>query len=139
SINLARLIDDPFTAGARLDEARLEAQTTTAVRFLDNAIDISNYPLPAQRHEAKAKRRIGLGVTGLADALIMAGVRYGTPAAAALARRWMAAIERAAYLASTELAREKGTFPLYDPDRFLAASHVRRLPEDVRTAIAQHG
>ena len=139
SINLARLIDKPFAVDARLDEARLEALTATAVRFLDNAIDISNYPLAAQQQEAKAKRRIGLGVTGLADALILAGVRYGTPEAAALAGRWMAIIERAAYLASAELAREKGAFPLYDAERFLAAPHVQRLPEDVRSAIAQHG
>ena len=139
SINLARLIDKPFTAEARLDEARLEALTATAVRFLDNAIDISNYPLPAQKHEAKTKRRIGLGVTGLADALILAGVHYGTPEAVALAERWMAVIERAAYLASADLARQKGAFPLYDAARFLAAPHVERLPEEVRAAIARHG
>ncbi len=139
SINLARLVDRPFTAEARLDEARLEALAAMAVRFLDNAIDASNYPLDAQRAEAKAKRRIGLGVTGLADALILCGVRYGTPEAAALAKRWMAVIERAACLASTELAAEKGTFPLYDADRFLAAPGVQRLPEDVRAAIARHG
>jgi ribonucleoside-diphosphate reductase alpha chain len=139
SINLARLIDNPFTSQARLDQARLEQLTATAVRFLDNAIDISNYPLEAQRREAQAKRRIGLGVTGLADALILCGVRYGTPEAAVLAKRWMAAIERAAYRASAELAAEKGTFPLYDADRFLAAPNVRRLPDDVRAAIARHG
>jgi ribonucleoside-diphosphate reductase alpha chain len=139
SINLARLVDDPLAPNARLDEARLEALAGTAVRFLDNAIDISNYPLEAQRQEAKAKRRIGLGVTGLADALILLGVRYGTPEAAALARRWMAVIERAVYLASAGLAAEKGAFPLYDRDRFLAAPNVRRLPEDVRAAIARHG
>src|SRR4029079_8775366 len=107
--------------------------------FPDNAIEVSNYPLPAQRKEAKAKRRIGLGVTGLADALILCGVRYGTPEAVALAERWMAAIERAAYLASAELAREKGSFPLYDQERFLASAPVQRLPEDVRAAIARHG
>ena len=139
SINLARLVDKPFAADAHLDEARLEALTATAVRFLDNAIDVSNYPLASQKQEAQAKRRIGLGVTGLADALILVGVRYGTPEAAALAGKWMAAIERAAYLASAELAREKGAFPLYDAERFLAAPHVQRLPEDVRAAIAQHG
>jgi ribonucleoside-diphosphate reductase alpha chain len=139
SINLARLIEAPFTSEARLDEARLEALAAAAVRFLDNAIDVSNYPLDAQRREAKAKRRIGLGVTGLADALILCGVRYGTPEAAALARRWMATIERAAYLASAGLAAEKGAFPLYDAGRFLAAPNVRRLPEEVRAAIAQHG
>src|SRR5262245_17754093 len=139
SINLARLVDKPFTADARLDVKRLEARTATAVRFLDNVIDISNYPLPAQKKEAMAKRRIGLGVTGLADALILAGVRYGTPEAGALAESWMAAIERAAYLASAELAREKGAFPLYDAERFLASAHVQRLPEEVRTAIGRHG
>ncbi|HXE85540.1 MAG TPA: adenosylcobalamin-dependent ribonucleoside-diphosphate reductase, partial [Hyphomicrobiaceae bacterium] len=139
SINLARLIEAPFTSEARLDEARLEALAATAVRFLDNAIDVSNYPLDEQRREAKAKRRIGLGVTGLADALILCGVRYGTPEAAALARRWMATIERAAYLASAGLAAEKGAFPLYDAERFLAAPNVRRLPEEVLAAIAQHG
>jgi ribonucleoside-diphosphate reductase alpha chain len=139
SINLARLVDNPFTSKAQLDEARLGALTATAVRFLDNAIDVSNYPLDAQRQEAKAKRRIGLGVTGLADALILCGVRYGTPEAAALAKRWMAGIERAAYLASTQLALKKGAFPLYDAERFLAAPGVRRLPEDVRAAIARHG
>jgi ribonucleoside-diphosphate reductase alpha chain len=139
SINLARLIDAPFTPEARLDEGRLAALTATAVRFLDNAIDISNYPLAAQRQEAQAKRRIGLGVTGLADALILIGVRYGTPEAAALARRWMAAIERAAYLASAGIAAEKGAFPLCDRQSFLAAPNVARLPEDVRGAIARHG
>jgi ribonucleoside-diphosphate reductase alpha chain len=139
SINLARLIEAPFTPQARLDEARLEALAATAVRFLDDAIDVSNYPLDAQRREAMAKRRIGLGVTGLADALILCGVRYGTAQAAALARRWMATIERAAYLASTEIAREKGAFPLYDAERFLAAPNVQHLPEEVRAAIAAHG
>ena len=118
SINLARLIDKPFTAEARLDTARLEALAATAVRFLDDVIDISNYPLPAQRTEAKAKRRIGLGVTGLADALILAGARYGSPQSLALAKSWMAAIEAAAYAASAELAREKGAFPLYDARAF---------------------
>jgi len=139
SINLARLIDKPFEPDAGLDTTRLEALTATAVRFLDNAIDVSNYPLSAQRQEAKAKRRIGLGVTGLADALILCGVRYGTPQAIALAEDWMATIQTAAYRASAELAREKGAFPLFDAEKFLAAPNVRRLPEDVRTAIAAHG
>jgi ribonucleoside-diphosphate reductase alpha chain len=139
SINLARLVDNPFTSEARLDEARLETLAAAAVRFLDNAIDVSNYPLDAQRQEAKAKRRIGLGVTGLADALILCGVRYGTAEAAALARRWMARIEHAAYLASSGLAAEKGAFPLYDREGLLAAPSIRRLPDDVRAAIAQHG
>ena len=110
-----------------------------AVRFLDNIVDVSGYPLPAQRAEAIAKRRIGLGVTGLADALIAVGARYGTPEAERLAQSWMSAIENAAYLASTELAAEKGAFPLYDAERFLASPNVARLPQHVRDAIAHHG
>ncbi|HWB43923.1 MAG TPA: adenosylcobalamin-dependent ribonucleoside-diphosphate reductase [Hyphomicrobiaceae bacterium] len=139
SINLARLVEKPFTSEARIDTARLETLTATAVRFLDDAIDVSAYPLPAQKNEAKSKRRIGLGVTGLADALILCGIRYGSPQAVALAESWMASIQTAAYLASVALAQEKRAFPLYDADRFLAAPGVRRLPEHVRGEIARHG
>lgn len=139
SINLAQLVADPFSNGAALDLAKLEERVTTAVRFLDNVVDISGYPLPAQAREAKAKRRIGLGVTGLADALIAVGVRYGTPEAEALAGTWMAAIERAAYLASAALAAEKGAFPLFDAEKFLASPNVARLPADIRDAIRRHG
>jgi ribonucleoside-diphosphate reductase alpha chain len=92
SINLARLVDRPFTACASLDMARLEKTVAVAVRLLDNIIDVSRYPLAAQAREAKAKRRIGLGVTGLADALIFIGVRYGSPKAIETAGRWMAAM-----------------------------------------------
>ena len=110
-----------------------------AVRFLDNVIDISNYPLEAQRKEALAKRRIGLGVTGLADALIFAGVRYGTPEAAELAGSWMSIIQNAAYAASAELAAEKGAFPLFDAKRFLDSPNVAALDAPVREAIRRHG
>ena len=113
SINLAQLIERPFTPGATLDRAKLEERVALAVRFLDNVIDISNYPLKPQRKEAKAKRRIGLGITGLADALIFCGKTYGSEEAAALAGSWMAAIQNAAYQASADLAAEKGAFPLY--------------------------
>ena len=139
SINLAELVTQPFQANAAIATAALEQRVTTAIRFLDNVIDVSGYPLPAQHHEAKSKRRIGLGVTGLADALIAHGVRYGSPEAEALAQSWMAVIERSAYLASAELAAEKGAFPLCDKKRFLASPNVARLPEDVREAIARNG
>ena len=139
SINLAQLVSAPFSDAAAIDAAALEDRVRVAVRFLDNVIDLSGYPLPAQVAEARAKRRIGLGVTGLADALIALGVRYGTPEAEALAETWMGAIERAAYLASAELAAEKGAFPLYDAERFLASPNVERLPPEVRDAIRQHG
>jgi len=139
SVNLSRLVLDPFTAAARLDEAALDELVGTAVRMLDNTIDVSGFPLDAQRQEAYAKRRIGLGVTGLADALIMCRETYGSDAAVALADRWTARINRAAYLASAALAAEKGAFPLYDRDAYLAGETVRGLDADVREAIAAHG
>lgn len=139
SINLARLIKRPFATDAELDEKRLGELVPLAVRFLDNAIDISSYPLAQQRDEAKAKRRIGLGVTGLADALIMCGIRYGSPEAIALTERWMSAIESSAYLGSAELAAERGPFPCFEAEPFLASPNVARLPESVRSAIARHG
>jgi ribonucleoside-diphosphate reductase alpha chain len=110
-----------------------------AVRMLDNAIEISRFALDAQRQEAKAKRRMGLGVTGLADALLMCGARYGGQRAIALAEEWMAALERSAYLASTELAAEKGAFPLYDEEKYLAGEHVAGLDDEVRAAIREKG
>jgi len=139
SINLARLINRPFEPGADLDVGRLEERVRIAVRLLDAIIDASNYPLEAQRKEAMAKRRIGLGITGLADALIFVGARYGSPRALSLAETWMAHVQRAAYLASAELAAEKGAFPLYDADKFLARPGVARLGTEVRQSIATHG
>ncbi len=139
SLNLSRLVLDPFTPAARLDEAALDDLVATAVRMLDNTVDVSGFPLPAQRQEALAKRRIGLGVTGLADALIMCRATYGSDEAVALADRWTARINWAAYLASAALAAEKGAFPLYDRDAYLAGETVRGLDADVRAAIAEHG
>ncbi len=139
SFNLARLVREPFTENARLDIERLREVVPLAVRMLDNAIDVSRFPLDAQAEEARAKRRIGLGVTGLADALIMCRARYGSDAAIRLAGEWMREIERAAYLASAELAAEKGAFPLYDADKYLAGEMIGKLDADVRAAIEKHG
>ena len=129
SINLTRLVRDPFTEKARLDMRALQQLVPVAVRMLDNVIDISNFPLDAQRHEATAKRRIGLGVTGLADALILCGLRYGSEEALAAVREWMAAIRRRAYLASTAIAAEKGAFPL---STRTSISPGRRSPRSMR-------
>ena len=139
SINLARLIQDPFTPKACLDESALGQLVTVAVRMLDNTIDVSGFPLEAQRQEALAKRRVGLGMTGLADALMMVGLRYGAPSAVATAGDWAHLIERAAYTASAELAAEKGAFPLYDREAYLAGETVRGLDPDIQALIAQHG
>ena len=139
SINLAALVQRPFEAEAALDREALEALVPVAVRMLDNAIDISRFPLPAQKREALAKRRIGLGVTGLADALALCGLRYGSPAAVAATGDWMRRIRRAAYLASSELAAEKGAFPLFDREAYLAGESVAALEPELRKAIAKNG
>ncbi|MBK8158460.1 MAG: adenosylcobalamin-dependent ribonucleoside-diphosphate reductase [Rhodospirillaceae bacterium] len=139
SVNLTTLISDPFTPDAKLDMAALDRLVRMSIRMMDNTIDVSNFPLEAQAAEAKAKRRIGLGVTGLADALIMCEARYGAPKAIKLTETWMAAIARSAYLASTELAQEKGAFPLFDREKFLASETVKTLDPDVQAAIAKHG
>jgi ribonucleoside-diphosphate reductase alpha chain len=139
SINLAALVRDPFTPRARLDHERLVAIATTAVRLLDNVIDLSRYPLPQQATRVRRARRIGLGVTGLADALMMLGLRYDSEAALAFAGAAMQAICHAAYRASTALAAEKGSFPDFRREPYLDAPFVRALPEDIRDTIARQG
>ena len=139
SINLARLVREPFTATAHVDASELGDLVRVAVRMLDNTIDASGFPLEEQRQEAMAKRRIGLGLTGLADALMMVGERYGSPEAAEVAEGWASIVNRVAYLASTALAAEKGAFPLFDRDAFLAGETVSGFDEAVRSAIAEHG
>ena len=139
SINLAKLVVNPFGSDAALDEGALNDLVATAVRMMDNVVDASNFPLEQQAQEAQAKRRIGLGVTGLADALLMVGLRYGSDEAAATAENWLKAIARAAYLASVELAKEKGAFPLFDAEKYLASGTMQAMDEDVRAAIAAHG
>jgi ribonucleoside-diphosphate reductase alpha chain len=139
SINLAKLVKEPFGGDAHVDLDELKALTRTAVRLMDNAIDISRFPLPEQRNEAKAKRRIGLGVTGLADALIFCRTRYGSPESIHLIETWLAALSHAAYAASVEIAREKGAFPLFDAKEYLARPHIQALPPEIRDGIAAHG
>ena len=139
SVNLARLVRDPFGAGAALDREALDDLVATAVRMMDNVVDASKFPLEAQAQEAVNKRRIGLGVTGLADALLMVGLRYGSDEAAAQTEAWLKQIARAAYLASVDLAKEKGPFPLFDSDAFLASGNMVGMDEDVRAAVAEHG
>src|SRR5579864_3163758 len=139
SLNLARFVESPFTDAARLDVDAVTALVPDIVRIMDNVIDISRFPLPQQQEEALKKRRVGLGVTGLADALILCGLRYGSPEAVAATEQWLAAIQHTAYLASAVLADEKGAFPLFDRDKFLAGETVAALDPDIRAAIAKNG
>jgi ribonucleoside-diphosphate reductase alpha chain len=139
SINLAKLVRQPFTDDAAVDMAEMERLVGSAVRMMDNAIDVSRFPLDAQAQEARAKRRIGLGVTGLANALILCKTRYGSPQSLELTRTWLAGVSHAAYRASVELAREKGAFPLYDMNPYLSGAHIQALPPDIYNGIAAHG
>lgn len=139
SINLAALVREPFTAAAYLDEEALDRLVGVAVRMMDNTIDASGFPLEAQHQEAVAKRRIGLGLTGLADALMMLGLRYGTPEAAEAAELWARKVNQAAYAASARLAAEKAPFPLFDRAAYLAGETVRELDAGVRALISEHG
>jgi len=139
SVNLARLVTEPFSDAAKLDGAALSKLVRTAIRMMDNTVDASQFPLEAQAREAAAKRRIGLGVTGLADALLMLGLRYGSDEAAAQTEAWLKLIARESYLASVDLAKEKGAFPLFDADPYLDSGTMRMMDDDVRDAIRETG
>ena len=139
SINLTRFIIDPFSEEARFDGEAFDGAVEAAVRMMDNVIDVSRFPLEEQRQEAIAKRRIGLGITGLADALIMMRARYGDEHSLDLAGTWLARLRRKAYLASIRLAREKGPFPLWDAEAWCSGASVAELDDDVREAARENG
>lgn len=139
SINLTRFVLSPFTPEARFDVEAVRETTRTAVRLLDNVIDVSRFPLPQQQEGARGSRRIGLGITGLADALVMLGLTYGEERALSLARDLMRSICHAAYRASIALAREKTSFPFFEREKYLGGDFIRQLPQDIRDGIARYG
>jgi len=139
SLNLTRFVQQPFTPQAQLDLPALQAAAGVAVRMLDNVTDASQFPLASQRRQALHTRRIGLGITGLGDALIMLGIRYGTPSSFATAAQVMRSLCHAAYRSSVQLAAEKGSFAAFDSERYLQGRFVQSLPEDIRAAIASTG
>lgn len=140
SINLCALVQQPFTAKAHLAYERLPELVANAVRMLDNVLDLSHWPLPQQRQEALRKRRIGLGFTGLGDALLMLGQSYGSERACQTAAQMAQTLRDAAYRASVQLAQEKGAFPLFQAEAYLSGtSFATRLPPELQTAIRQHG
>lgn len=139
SLNVTAFVLEPFTPGAHLDLERLRLTTRLAVRFLDNIIDITGFPLPEQGVLARATRRVGLGITGLADALAMLGQRYDSWTARGVAEEIMRTVCLAAYGASVDLARERGSFPALDREAYLASGFVQRLPAELRRAIGEHG
>ncbi len=140
SIDLTRYVRDAFTAQAAFDFARFAKTVAVSVRMLDNVLEATAWPLEQQHKEAMAKRRVGLGFTGLGDALIMLRLRYDTAEARAMASRIAEAMRDEAYRASVELARERGAFPLFNADLYLSGtSFATRLPEDIKAAIRKHG
>lgn len=139
SINLTRFISSPFSPRAELETDALMETVRVAVRLLDNVIDASRFPLPQQAECARGTRRIGLGITGLADALLMLGLPYGSDGSLAFAREVMSLVCRTAYRASVRLAEEKGSFPYFDPDQYLKGEFIRSLPEDIRQDIGRKG
>lgn len=139
SINLTKFVEKPFTNGAQFDFDGFADVVRTSIRMLDNVLDVTLYPLPEQRESSHSKRRIGLGFTGLGDTLIMLGLRYDSEEARKMAESIARMMRDHAYLASVELAKEKGAFPLFDAEKYLASGFAKRLPENIREAIREHG
>jgi ribonucleoside-diphosphate reductase alpha chain len=140
SINLTHFVKGPFAEGAAFDYERFARIVEVSVRMLDNVLDVTAWPLKAQHEEAMNKRRVGLGFTGLGDALIMLQLRYDSDEARLAAARISEAMRDAAYRASAELARERGAFPLFNADMYLSGtSFAARLPQELKALIRKHG
>ena len=140
SIDLTRFVLDPFEPAARFDDQRFTQVAGVAVRMLDNVLDTTVWPLAQQQRQAIDKRRVGLGFTGLGDALVMLGLAYSMPEARAEARRIAELMRDAAYAASVELARERGAFPAFDAERYVSrGTFASRLPAHLREQIRQYG
>lgn len=138
AINLTRFVISPFSQQAKLDWERLDETVNIATRFLDNVIDVSNYPIKAQQKQAINTRRIGLGMTGLADTFVMLGMRYGSAESIKFADQLMKRMAYTTWYASVELAREKGIFPLFSQS-YCQGEFVRTLDMDLQTQIARYG
>ncbi|HEX5392334.1 MAG TPA: adenosylcobalamin-dependent ribonucleoside-diphosphate reductase [Rhodocyclaceae bacterium] len=140
SINLTLFVEAPFTEQASFDFAGFAKVVETSVRMLDNVLDATHWPLEQQQQEAMNKRRVGLGFTGLGDALIMLRLKYDTPEARDMAAKISEFMRDKAYLASVELAKERGPFPLFNADLYLSGGNfASRLPQDVKDQIRKHG
>ena len=139
SINLPQFVQQPFTENAQLDLPAISKTVEVAVRLLDNVIDLSHFPLDDQRYQAMGSRRIGLGMTGLADTLIMLGIKYGESESYEKAAQIMQTICHTAYRSSISLAQEKGAFPFYQKQAYLQQPFIQALPEDIQQGITDYG
>ncbi len=139
AINLTQFVVHPYSDKAAVNWQGLEKTTSLGVRFLDNVIDISRYPLDMQRQEAYATRRIGLGITGLADMLMMMGIQYGTTPSLVFSEKLIKFITEATWHASIELAKERGVFPGFHAHRYMQGHFVQRMPQEIGQLIEKHG
>jgi ribonucleoside-diphosphate reductase alpha chain len=140
SVDLTRFVAEPFSEKASFNFEHFGKVVATSIRMLDNVLEVTAWPLEQQRKEAMAKRRVGLGFTGLGDALIMLRLRYDSAEARAMAARIAESMRDHAYRASAELAKERGAFPLFNADLYLSGSgFASRLPQPIRQLIQQHG
>ena len=140
SINLTLFVREAFTDKAAFDFPAFARNVATSVRMLDNVLDATHWPLPQQQEEAASKRRVGLGFTGLGNALMMLRLRYDSPEALDMAKRISEFMRDQAYLASVELAKERGAFPLFNADMYLSGGNfASRLPAEVKDKIRAHG
>ena len=140
SIDLTKFVNKPFAEKAEFNFEHFGRVVAVATRMLDNVLDVTAWPLEQQQEEAANKRRVGLGFTGLGDALIMLRLRYDTPEARQMAAKISEAMRDTAYRASADLAREKGAFPLFNADLYLSgSSFATRLPEEIKQVIRKQG
>ncbi|MDH5445961.1 MAG: adenosylcobalamin-dependent ribonucleoside-diphosphate reductase [Gammaproteobacteria bacterium] len=139
SINLTRFVSEPYNALAKLDFEGIIETAAIATRLMDNVVDVSHFPMSAQQQQAQATRRLGLGITGLADTLLMLGLQYGSETARHLAAEVMQCICHTAYRTSIKLAKEKGSFPLLNKEKFLATPFIKNMPEDIQQGIRDYG
>lgn len=139
AVNLAVMVRNTFTPNARVDWGMLENAVQVGMRFLDNVLDVSQFPTEIQKEEAQSKRRIGLGITGLANMLQQLQIRYGSKEAVQVTEDVMKMIRDVAYRASIELAKERGSFLLFDSKKFTSGNFVKTLPDEIQADIKKYG
>jgi ribonucleoside-diphosphate reductase alpha chain len=139
AINFSKFVLNPFEDDASLDKEALIKTIHTGVRFLDNVLDKTDYPLPQIKDRSKGERRIGLGFTGFADMLVKLKIKYGSEESIALIHEIGSLFRDESYRESIDIAKEKGSFPVLDREKFIESGFCKRLPEDIRQDILKYG
>ncbi|MCK5737151.1 MAG: hypothetical protein KAH21_11760, partial [Spirochaetaceae bacterium] len=139
AMNLSSFVSEPFSEGAEFDFEMFSKSVTTGIRFLDDVLDVTDYPLEKIETFSKQWRRVGLGFTALGTAMSMLGITYGSDESIAFSADMSRTLRDGSYRASAALAAEKGSFPAFDAEKILGAAFVKKLPEDIRNDIGKHG